>query len=279
MNGAEIRPAAVAGSFYPADKERLKSYVGQALNQASPAATGVPPSGLVSPHAGYDYSGAVAAEAYRQIEGMAIERVIVVGPSHRVPFGGASIYGGNAYRTPLGEVKLDAGFIESLRQSDPVFGCVQDAHLREHSIEVHLPFLQIALHDFRLVPILICDQRAKNVFSVAQALFKCLESGPDVSTLLVASSDLYHGESREELREADRRFEEALEEFEPRQLLRKIETGACSACGSGPVAAVMDISRRIGATEARVLARTNSRDANPMPGSSYIVGYAAAMFC
>ncbi len=279
MSSADVRPATQAGLFYPSGETELRRFVRQALDGAKSFGTDVPPRGLVCPHAGYVFSGQAAAQAYRQIEGMEIERVIVIGPSHHSRFDGASIYDGKAYATPLGKVELDSELIAALRDSDSLFICDQDAHLKEHSIEVQLPFLQLALKDFKLVPVLISDQSEENVFEVSEALLGCLESQPVASTMFVASSDLYHGHDYEELQVADHRFEEALGKFEPRLLLREAVAGNCMACGAGPVAAVMDLSRKTGATEARMLMRTNSRDANPLPGSSYIVGYAAAMFC
>ena len=278
MKASKVRPAVQTGRFYPDDREELRSTVRSLLDKAPRAELGACPRGLMAPHAGYIFSGATAACAYRQIEGMEAQRVIVAGPSHHAHFPGGSIYDGRAFETPLGQVEVDVDLAEALRAQAPIFRHAPQAHAPEHSIEVQLPFLQMTLKGFRLLPILISDQGEENCLALAEALLGVLESRPPVSTLFVASSDLYHGYDYEECGVQDHRFEQALLSFEPRRLLREALAGGCMACGAGPVAAVMELSRQVGATQAQILRRTNSRDAQPMAGSSYIVGYAAAVF-
>ncbi|MCX7013455.1 MAG: AmmeMemoRadiSam system protein B [Candidatus Sumerlaeota bacterium] len=278
MDAKKIRPAVQAGRFYPEDREELESAVQSYLRDAKKATLDSLPRALLAPHAGYDFSGATAGCAYRQIEGMEIERVVAVAPSHHAHFVGGSIYDGEGYATPLGVVPLDVELIADLRRTSTLFRHAPLAEAQEHSLEVQLPFLQVGLGSFRLVPILMGDQSEENAMAMAEALLGTLERHLPVSTIFVASSDLYHGYDYDECRVMDRRFEETLRWMEPRRLLREVSAGSCMACGAGPIAAVMEMARRVGATQARVLRQTTSRDANPDYSSGYVVGYAAAVF-
>lgn len=281
MASARPRPPVQAGRFYPDDPDELRGTIRDMLDQAPKAPIEGFARGFLAPHAGYIFSGPIAAHVYKQIEGMDVGRVVILAPSHQCSrlYAGASIYDGPAYATPLGHVPLDRNLIEALRFNHPdLFTSVPEAHACEHSIEVHLPFLQVALREFKIVPLLIQDQSEQNVMSLSKALLEVLESHAPVSTIFLASSDLYHGHNYDEACLADHRFEEALSKFEPRQLLRQAMGGECQACGVGPIAAAMELSRQVGAAQVKILSRSNSRDINPMPGSTYVVGYAAAMF-
>lgn len=183
QQGADsVRPAAVAGSFYPGDPDELRQMVHGMLKAAGGVAVQQKIRGLVSPHAGYVYSGIVAAAGYKQLD-PSVRTVILLGPSHRVLIRAASIPEVSAYRTPLGEVRL-APLASRLGKS-PGFKSVPEAHLMEHSLEVQLPFLQVALNRFEIVPILVNS-------SDPEALAATLAPLIDENTLVVASSDLSH---------------------------------------------------------------------------------------
>lgn len=180
-----VRPPAVAGAFYPADPFRLRSMVEQFLQQA--AETALIPKGLIAPHAGYVYSGPVAATGYASVEKLRgrIERVVLIGPSHHVPFYGLAVPSAEAFSTPLGDVPIDTEAL-SLLQTLPQIQVSDVAHQYEHSLEVHLPFLQVVLGDFTLVPLVAGQSPPSEVAAVLEAIW-----GGD-ETLIVVSSDLSH---------------------------------------------------------------------------------------
>ena len=181
----KARPAAVAGLFYPGDRATLQSTLDELL-AAAPAAD-ARLKAIIAPHAGYRYSGPTAACAYRLLETHRerIHRVVLLGPAHRVYLQGMAVPSVEAFATPLGNVPLDASAIESIRNL-PGMQVSDEAHAQEHSLEVHLPFLQTVLDDFRLVPIVVGICPARDVRSVLDALWGGGE------TLIVVSSDLSH---------------------------------------------------------------------------------------
>lgn len=213
------RAPAVAGFFYPGDPGNLRSAVLDLLGEARgrmPA--GPAPKAIIAPHAGYMYSGPIAASAYATLAFAAaqIRRVVLLGPSHRVPLGSLGASSARAFTTPLGAVPLDRAAIDRL-VADGLAIVSDDGHAEEHSLEVHLPFLQSVLHDFTLIP-LVVGRTAPAV--VSQALEQ-LWGGPE--TLIVVSSDLSHYESYEQARALDRRTCDAIE--------------ACAESGIGPTEA------------------------------------------
>ncbi len=154
---ATVRPPAVAGTFYPGDAEELDGAVRDLLDSATPA-SGPTPKAIIAPHAGYIYSGAIAAEAYVWLARGKdkIKRVVLVGPAHRMPFRGIAASGASAFSTPLGNVPIDADATRRL-MALPCAVVLNEAHRLEHSLEVHLPFLQRMLGDFSLVPLVVGD--------------------------------------------------------------------------------------------------------------------------
>jgi len=195
----DVRKPAVAGLFYEADPHRLAQHIA-ALLGAVHAADRQRPKALIVPHAGYIYSGPTAAEAYHCLLPLRdmIERVVLLGPAHRVYLQGMAVPSVDAFATPLGEVALDQPSIGRIRQLAGV--CVSDeAHRAEHSLEVQLPFLQSVLGQFSLVPVVVGDCDPERVAAVVDALW----GGPE--TLLVVSTDLSHFHSYEEARSLDSR--------------------------------------------------------------------------
>ena len=190
------RPAAVAGQFYPADPATLRKTVADLL-AAAPPGTG-DAKAIIAPHAGYQYSGLTAAHAYRQLESRRsrINRVVLLGPAHRVPLRGMAVPSVDAFTTPLGDVPIDKEAVEQVLEL-PGMQVSDEAHAAEHSLEVHLPFLQAVLDDFRLVPIVVGVCPATEVESVLEALW-----GGD-ETLIVVSSDLSHYHAYDDARAID----------------------------------------------------------------------------
>jgi len=182
-----IRPSAVAGTFYPYPRQALEKEVGLLLEQAKPASRGVLPKAIIVPHAGYIYSGQTAAVAYASLSELrdTIRRVILLGPVHRVAVRGLALPGVDAFETPLGNVELDEAAIKSISNMPQVL-VSGAAHVQEHSLEVQLPFLQSVLGNFKLVPLAVGDATASEVAEVLDKLWGGAE------TLIVISSDLSH---------------------------------------------------------------------------------------
>jgi len=280
------RPPAVAGRFYPADPAELRSLVEDLLSRAPDAEVDGEVVALLAPHAGYPYSGQTAAAAYRQVRGRDYDVVVVASPSHYERCGGVSVFAGNAYQTPLGPVEVDVEFAAALADGAPDIHLAVAGHTvresapldtspsGEHAVEVQLPFLQVALETFRLVPLVMDTHDGRVCAGLADALVRAAEGR---RVLLVASSDLYHGEDYDACVSSDDRTLGLIEAFDPPRFERAIEGQSAQACGAGPIASWMRAAAALGANAATVVARTNSTDAVGRRGG-YVVGYGAVVF-
>lgn len=274
---AEVRPAVNAGryGFYPSDplelREQLDIFFAEAVvpQDLSPVA-------LVAPHAGYMFSGQTAAYAYKTLIGKTIRRAIVLAPSHYAAFPGASIFPGRAFATPFGEIPVDRTFVQELINLRAGFSFYPEAEQREHALEVQLPFLQYAVGDFELVPIVFYDRSLSNCRRIANALSEVMK-GQTAQTIIVASSDLYHGPGAERAYRESARTAEAIVACDPLSFSEGVESGEYMACGAGPVTVAMLLARALGATKGTLLALTTSYEVHPM-SEDYVVGYAAAAF-
>jgi len=265
------RRALYAGTWYPGSSEGLRQTVDALLSQADGEPAPGEIVGLVAPHAGYIYSGQVAAYAYRQLQqaGTSYETVVVVGPSHRVYLDGYSVTAVESFETPLGAVPLDQEVLEAL--SDEIGMLMFHSRDEEHSLEIQLPFLQQTLGDFRLVPIIMGEQSKDACQELGQALGKVLAGR---SALLVASTDLSHYKDYERAIALDRLVLERVEAFDYEGLAEILERGDAEACGGGPVVATMIAAQALGADGARVLKYANSGDVTG--DHVHVVGYMAA---
>jgi len=266
-----LRRPAVAGAFYPDSPGRLEAEVDAMLEEAEPAGLPRTPLALIEPHAGYMYSGAVAAAGYRQLASEEErERVFMVGPSHRAAFQGVAAWDGDGFLTPLGEVPVDRDAIADLIHEDSWIVRRNGVHDGEHAIEVQLPFLQRRLGRFRLVPLVMGRQDQDTCERLGRAL-AAVAGAP--GTLLVASSDLSHYHPYDVAVALDRRTLEWVAAFDPEGLLAGLRRGECEACGGGPMAAVLFAARALGGREVRVLSYRNSGDVTG--DRSQVVGYPA----
>jgi AmmeMemoRadiSam system protein B len=273
----KVRKPAQAGRFYPDNPVDLCQTIQDLIDKARIDAEVEHPVGLVSPHAGYIFSGLTAAHAYKLLQGKRYETAIVIAPYHgHESFAGGSIFEGEAYETPLGAVPYDTEVVAKLRKKD-IFTYFAPAHRGEHSLEVQLPFLQMVMDDCKIVPIIVSNQSYQNCQAVAKAVLEVLGDLRKQMTVVVASSDLYHGGSYDQCKEYDAALADALEEFNPKKFAKGIEEQAYAACGCGPIVTAMLISQGLGAKKTKILHRTNSFDAHPV-NDSYIVGYLAAAF-
>ena len=267
VSPGEVRESPIAGSWYPGKKEQLTAQIERFLAGVTPRDLPGELVGLISPHAGYAYSGQVAAWGYKQLTGKSYDTVAVVSPSH-APYGGRVLVTRlRYYRTPLGLVEVAHELVAGLAKEAPLSLIDQD---EEHSLEVQLPFLQHTLGGFRLVPVMLEDQSYATAALVAQALARVLEGK---RALLVASTDLSHFHPYERAVALDRRTLEAIGRFDPEGLDHDINNGLCEACGYGAVVAVLLAARARGANRVALLKYANSGDVTGDRHS--VVGYAS----
>jgi AmmeMemoRadiSam system protein B/AmmeMemoRadiSam system protein A len=274
MGMKEIREPAVAGAFYPDKPEVLSRDVKKYLENSKKEKIEGDIVALISPHAGYMYSGQVAAYAYKLVEGRAFDSVVVVAPSHRVLFKGASLYDRGGYRTPLGVVPIDTELSKKMMERRKEIQFLPEAHSQEHSLEVQIPFLQVVLKTFNLIPIVMEPYWSwETCQSVASAIAETVKGK---RVLLVASTDLSHFYTYNIAVELDKIFLNHIERFDVEGLNRDLKNNRTEACGGGPVITIMLAAKMLGANHGKVLKYANSGDVTG--DRSRVVGYAAAVF-
>lgn len=268
----DIRDSILAGSWYPGNKKTLSRMVEGFLSRVKTGSVEGDLTAFIVPHAGYMYSGQVAAYAYRLLQGMDFKRVILIGPSHRARFKGSSINLQSGYETPLGIVPVDQDLARKIIDTSNHISWFPQAHAREHSLEIQLPFLQTVLSDFQIVPILMGEQDLKTCSDLADSLLQVI--GTVGNTLLLASSDLSHFHSYKRARELDMRFINHVREFDPNGLASSLSSGSCEACGGGPAITIMLAAQKLGANRALILKYANSGDVTG--DHNRVVGYLSA---
>jgi MEMO1 family protein len=274
MGMKEIREPALAGSWYPGNPEVLSRDVKRYLENAKKEKVEGQIVALVTPHAGYMYSGQVAAYAYKLVEGMGFESVIVVGPSHRFAFKGASLWAQGGFRTPLGVVPVDTELSKKMMDQWKEIRFLPEAHHQENSLELQIPFLQTVLKSFKLVPIAMEPDWS---WETCQHLASVIaETAKGKNVLLVASTDLSHFHTDRIAVELDRVVLDHIERFDAEGLNRDLKSNRAEACGGGPVVTIMLAAKALGANKSRVLKYLNSGDVTGDRGR--VVGYAAGVF-
>jgi len=259
----QIREPAVAGLFYPDDPLLLQQQVDSLLGQSAPQ--GATPKALIVPHAGYIYSGPVAACAYQQLVPLReqIQRVVLLGPAHRVAFSGLAASSARYFATPLGMVRIDQQAMDPILAL-PQVRVLDEAHREEHSLEVQLPFLQTVLNeDFGLVPLVVGEAESEQVAEVIEVLW----GGPE--TVLLISSDLSHYHDYGTARRLDTATSHAIEQLNP------LAIDYQQACGRTPLNGLL-LAARHHQLHARTLDQRNSGDT--AGGRDRVVGYGAYAF-
>ena len=258
-----VRPPAVSGRFYPGDPAELRKLIDDLLAQVPPA-TGPAPKALIAPHAGYPYSGPIAASAYAQFIPARdqIKRIVLFGPSHYVALEGLATTSAHAFATPLGVVPVDLEAVRAAR-SLPQVRELDEAHAQEHSLEVQLPFLQCVLGDFTLVPLAVGEASPEDICQVLDALW----DGPE--TRFVVSSDLSHYYDFQTARRLDLATAKAIEALKPRGMIED------SACGRNPICGLLHAARRHGLRARTLDLRSSGDTAGPR---DRVVGYGAFAF-
>jgi AmmeMemoRadiSam system protein B/AmmeMemoRadiSam system protein A len=281
----KVRAAGVAGQFYPANPAELVAMMDTMLAQAPSAQIAGAILGIIVPHAGYPYSGPVAARVYAALQGRVYKRVVVIAPSHYEAFDFTSVFDGDAYQTALGTILVDRAFAARLAGRDASIrlsasGHRPTSHGSEHALEVQLPWLQRILGDFALVPVVMGkqDYQSSRALGVVLAELLQAESADGETpgeTLIVASSDLSHFHNYSEAVQLDHKTLSAFESWDYFSMSRNFHSRVWEACGGAPVVAAMIASERMGARQARVLHYANSGDAGG--DHSRVVGYGAGV--
>ena len=267
----DVRKPAVSGSFYPSRASELREMVKGFLDKAPKEEIEGKLIALVVPHAGFLYSGQVAAYSYKQLEGRDFDTVILIGDSHRIRFHGVSIGNYSAYRTPLGDIMVDKTLAERLIKESEKIDFHPQAHKVEHSLEVQLPFLQAVLKDFKIVPIIMGERSLETCKILGDALIKHTK---DKNVLFIASTDLSHFHPYDRAVEIDKRAIWAMEKLDGRLLFQGLEDKKYELCGRAATVTTMLVAEKLGAEEVKLLKYANSGDV-PFGDKSRVVGYAA----
>ena len=271
-----LRHSAVAGTWYPADPSRLTAALRAHLADADAATIDPVPAhatlrAIVAPHAGLMYSGPVAAHAYRLLRGRSFEVVVLVGPSHYLAFEGVSVWPSGSFATPLGEMAIDEGLASAIARACPAVAARADAHAREHSLEMQLPFLATLAPGVPIVPLVMGHQTRATASALGAALAGTLR---DRRALIVASSDLSHYHDAATAAALDRAVMDDVERLDADGLMARLERRPEHACGGGPIVSVLRAAHTLGATHARVVHYADSGDVSG--DKSAVVGYMAA---
>ena len=252
----DIKYPNVAGTFYPDNPQELSQLIDNFLKSANPEPVEGNIFALISPHAGYDFSGSTAAWGYKLIKGRAYKTIVVIGPSHYYGFKGASIYPEGIFHTPLGDLEIDKEFTQKLLNKDSEIFFEPRAFEKEHSVEVQLPFLQKVLPDFKIIPIVMGDCSFSTCQKLASLIQQAIGQRQDV--LVVASSDMYHGYDYQEADIIDNLTLSYLKNMDAGGLYNGLRQGKLQLCGGFPVVSTLILAKELGHNKLKILEHTNS---------------------
>lgn len=270
-----IREPSVSGMFYPDNPGILRRDIGLYLERADIEPCVEDVFGVIAPHAGYVYSGQVAAYAYKAISRQRFDTVIIIAPSHRSYFEGVAVWDRGSFRTPLGHVGVDEETAGELIESCNIIVSNKDVHRAEHSLEVQLPFLQCVFEEFRLVPLLMGAQDA-DLYEKAASSIERVTEGSSRRFLIVGSTDLSHYYPYETAMKIDSIAVDHLKNYDVSGMIKDTASERAQACGAGPMITTMMASKRLGADRSKVLKYANSGDVSG--DMSGVVGYVSAVF-
>lgn len=267
----EVKKAVVAGAFYPDSSVVLAGQVDRYLREANPQRIEGEIVALISPHAGYVYSGPVAAFGYKAISDRKYDTVVIIGPSHHVSFDGVSILERGFYETPLGKVEIDSEFAKELiKFKKSVIYFYPQAYEEEHSVEVQIPFLQRSSKDFKIVTLIMGNISYKTCKDLSEALVSAIRKS-NKKVLILASTDMSHYYSYNDAVLKDQVTLSEILNFDAERLAEKISKGECELCGVAPVLATLLAGKGLGANKISLLKYANSADT--AGDKSRVVGY------
>jgi len=270
-----IRRPAVAGSFYPADSEKLKKmicgYISQAEKDQEPVKGKL--YGIISPHAGYIYSGPVAAYGFSYLKYSNFDGFVVIAPSHRARFNGASVLSDGAYSTPLGEMEIDSELGGELKKSS-LFTYIKEIDEPEHSLEVQIPFIQFMKPGLKLVPVIIGTTEISLCRKIGEVIAEAVKS-LNRNYAIVISTDLSHYYPYKKAVQMDSDFISALKSFDENRIVETVKSGKGEACGEGALLAGITAARKLGASKIEIAKYANSGDT--AGSKDEVVGYVSAV--
>jgi MEMO1 family protein len=277
------RAPAVAGIFYPSDARELYQLIELSFKEQRFGPGHLPPSkefnrrriyGIVSPHAGYVYSGAVAANGYYETSSMNFDRIVMIGPNHYGIGTGLATVRNGIWETPLGEVEVDSELASQIAENSGILDFDELAHSRDHCLEVQLPFLQyIKKNQFKIVPVIMIMQDKVTASEIGESI---ASSTRNRNTLLIASSDFTHYEPNDEAHRKDDELIKAILSLDISNFYTTFERLNVSACGYGAIASIMTAAKALGATKGELLRYATSGDV--MGDTNNVVGYASIIF-
>ena len=277
------RAPAVAGLFYPSGADELNQLIELSFKERRFGPGDLPPSkelrrrriyGIVSPHAGYIYSGAVAANGYYETSSMNFDRVVMIGPNHYGIGTGLATVRDGIWETPLGQVEIDTELASRISESSGILDFDDLAHSRDHCLEVQLPFLQyIKKNQFKVVPIIMIIQDKGTASEIGESI---ADSTRNLNALLIASSDFTHYEPNSAAHRKDRELIEAILSLDTSIFYTTLERLNVSACGYGAIASIMTAAKALGATKGELLRYATSGDI--VGDTNNVVGYASIIF-
>ncbi len=267
----EVRPSILAGNWYPKDADTLGKHIDTYLANADIAPAKSRILGLISPHAGYIYSGQTAAWGYKLISAQTPETVIILSPMHHYGPGKYVVNGDTAYETPLGDVPVNREMLEALKKHVRIEEMYFD---QEHAIEIQLPFLQRLFDRFSILPVMVGHNQPGDVDDIVHGL---TEISKERNVLFIASSDMHHINAYEPVIDGDKRVRDALITYNLDLIREVLSQPGCSVCGKVPVSIILEVCRNLGALTVQILHHTCSADVigNYIPGQ-YHVGYLSA---
>ncbi len=272
----DIKYPNVAGAFYPGNPQELSQLIDNFLAAANPQPIDGDIFALISPHAGYAFSGRVAAFGYRLVKNKPYKTVIVIGPSHHYGFGGISVYPGGTFRTPLGDLEIDSEFTRKLLDKDIKMFFQPRAFQEEHSIEVQLPFLQKVISGFKIVPLVVGDCSFSECQRLARLIKDAIGNRKDI--LVVASTDMYHGYNYQEAGIVDDLTLSYMRSMQPEVLYQKLSEGKAQLCGGLPVVITQLLAKELGHNKLIVLEYMNSAAVTGQKISGvWTVGYSSCV--
>jgi AmmeMemoRadiSam system protein B len=272
MRDVQTRKAAVAGSWYPGSSAALAAQVDAYLRAVPAMQAWTHVTAIIVPHAGLMYSGAVAAHGFSQLAERLVDVAVLVGPAHAGGFDGVALWPSGGFESPFGVASIDDGCAERLLAATPTVAVLRGPHLREHSLEMQLPFLQRVAADARIVPLVMGWQTAETAMALGQALAAAVAGSRAV---LVASTDLSHYHDAATAARLDASVIDCVARFDAEGLQTLLDGNPHHACGGGPTVAVMRAAWALGARDAAILAYADSGDVSG--DKSSVVGYLAAV--
>jgi AmmeMemoRadiSam system protein B len=276
------RLPAVAGMFYPSNSRDLRDLINESFHNSRFGPGMMPPKrikrkiyGIVSPHAGYVYSGAVAANGYYEISSIDFENTIMIGPNHYGIGSGVALAKRAEWETPFGEIEVNSDLSMKLYKKSDIIDFDDFAHSKDHCLEVQLPFLQYINNNFKIVPIILRMQDIETAHEIGNEIADTLTEEGD-KTLLIASSDFTHYESNNEAHRKDNELIKSILNLDINKFYTVLERWDVSACGYGAIASIMVAAKSLGATRGELLTYATSGDVTG--DTSAVVGYASIVF-